>query len=158
TATVVAQAPGGGTPQGMVSFLSGENLLGEAELDGNGQASLSTTFSAPAAYAITAVYAGSDDHAGSTSDVLTQTVNRAGTSTVLEADLDQAVFGQPVTLTARVTVREPGSGIPSGTVTFRAGQVTLGTAQVDEDGVAEFSATRIPVGTVALTAVYNGDD
>lgn len=157
TATVTAQAPGGGVPVGTVSFFSDGVDLGEVLLNEEGQAELTTTFAEAGNFTITAVYAGSDDHESSTSPDLTQTVASSATTTTLDVELDEAVFGQPVLLVATVAAVPPGVGVPTGTVTFRAGNVVLGTATLTEDGTATFTAETIPVGTFALTASYDGD-
>src|SRR5262249_49260351 len=70
------------------------------------------------------------------------------TSTPLSTSTAPAVFGQPVTLTALVT---SAAGAPTGTVTFRDGTTTLGTAQVNAAGQATL-AVSLAVGNHALTA------
>lgn len=77
TATVVAVAPGAGTPTGTVSFFDGAVLLGTTALDGAGQATLSTNTLTAGAHSITATYNGAPDFAGSTSPALIQVVNAA---------------------------------------------------------------------------------
>ena len=47
-------------------------------------------------------------------------------------------FGQSVTFTATV-LAPPGTGTPTGTVTFRDGSLILGTAPLGSDGQASFS-------------------
>src|SRR6266851_9437416 len=65
---------------------------------------------------------------GSTSAVVSQTVNAANTSTVLGSSANPSVFGQSVTFTATVSDASTGStGTPTGTVTFKDGATTLGT-------------------------------
>ena len=56
------------------------------------------------------------------------------------------VFGQAVTLDATVSVVSPGTGVPTGTVTFEEGSTTLGTATLI-DGVAELSTTPSAAGS-----------
>jgi sugar lactone lactonase YvrE len=91
------------------------------------------------------------------------------TSTILNVSLTDSMFGQPVTLTATVpqpptpvVVAAPGEASPadlsgpSGTVTFKDGTTTLGTAMLS--GIsATFTTKDLVIGQHSLTAVYNGD-
>jgi len=75
TATVTANSPGTAVPTGSVTFKDGTNTLSTQILNSSGNA----TFSAPGlsrgSHSITVVYGGSSSFLGSTSPVLTQTVN-----------------------------------------------------------------------------------
>jgi hypothetical protein len=51
----------------------------------------------------------------------------------------------------------PGAGTPTGTVTFKDGNVVLGTAPVGADGTARFTTSFAAAGNHAITAVYGGD-
>ncbi|MBI4265750.1 MAG: Ig-like domain repeat protein, partial [Acidobacteria bacterium] len=76
TATITVVAPGGGVPSGVVEFYDGGTLLEigpVAVVDGSFVATFTTTL-AGGEHSISARYAGTDDHQGSTSAVLTQTV------------------------------------------------------------------------------------
>jgi hypothetical protein len=66
------------------------------------------------------------------------------------------VFGQAVTLSATVGVSRPGSGMPTGTVTFKEGPTTLGTATLSA-GVAQVTFTPSSAGTHTITITYGGD-
>jgi hypothetical protein len=119
----------GGTPTGTVNFMDGSQLLGPATLV-NGTASLSTANLSAGSQSLTAVYGGDSNFAGSTSTALSQTVNKAPTTTVASnASATFASASQPVTLSATVTGN--GAGVSEGTVTFTvfaAGHVQVGTA------------------------------
>jgi hypothetical protein len=65
-------------------------------------------------------------------------------------------YGQSATLTAIVTPTPPGSGTPTGSVTFMDGTTILGTSSLSA-GTAAWSTSILSVGTHALTAVYSGD-
>ena len=96
---------------------------------------------------------------GSTSAVVSQTVNAANTSTVLGSSANPSVFGQSVTFTATVSDASTGStGTPTGTVTFKDGATTLGTGTLSS-GVATFSTSALSVSGSphSITAVYAGD-
>jgi hypothetical protein len=65
-----------------------------------------------------------------------------------------AVYGQSVSLTASVTAK---NGSPVGTVTFKDGSTTLGTATLNASThQATLATASLAVGTHTLTAVYAG--
>ncbi len=84
------------------------------------------------------------------------TVNRAGTSTSLTGSGKASVFGQPVTFTAKVTATAPGSGTPTGMVTFKDGATILGTSSLSA-GSTTFSTTALSAASHSITATYGGD-
>ena len=61
-----------------------------------------------------------------------------------------------VKFTATVSAVAPGSGTPTGTVTFYDGTTVLGTASMRR-GIATFTISSMSVGTHSITAVYSGD-
>src|SRR5262249_48765204 len=68
TATVSVLAPGMGLPTGTVTFMDGNVVLGTASVNPfSGTARLTTSFAAAGGHAITAVYSGDTNIAGSTS-------------------------------------------------------------------------------------------
>jgi hypothetical protein len=75
------------------------------------------------------------------------------TTTVLTESLSSSAVGQSVTLTAKVATK---SGKPTGTVTFRSGSTTVGTASLNSSQSATVAVTTLAVGTDALTATYGG--
>src|SRR5207244_1906407 len=107
-------------------------------------------------HSITASYSGDSNFNGSTSAVLTQTVNKANTTTTVASSANPSVFGQSVTFTATVAVVSPGAGSPSGSVTFLDGATTLGTGTLS-GGTATFATSALAVGSHSITASYGGD-
>jgi len=87
------------------------------------------------------------------------TVSKGGTATALVASTNFLVYGQNLTLTATVSAVAPASGVATGTVTFKNGTVTLGTAVLNAAGQATFSTNKISAATTndTLSAVYAGD-
>jgi hypothetical protein len=75
------------------------------------------------------------------------------TSTSLASSANPSVFGQTVVFTATVS---GAASIPIGSVTFKDGGTTLGTAALNAGGVATFSTGGLAVGTHSLTAAYSG--
>lgn len=76
----------------------------------------------------------------------------------LEAAPEALSAGEPVVLTASVSVLGSAAGAPSGTVTFRSGQRVLGSAPLAGPGVARLGGLALPPGLHALVATYGGDD
>jgi uncharacterized repeat protein (TIGR03803 family) len=154
TATVKAVAPGSGTPAGSVTFLDGTTILGTAILSG-GKAAFKTSALAVGGHAITVIYAGGSTFLGSTSSKLTQTVNQDASTTSVSSSVNPAVTGQSVTFTAIVKAVSPGSGTPTGTVTFLVGGTPVDTVTVSA-GKATFK-TSLSVGIYSITVSYSGD-
>ena len=146
TATV---ASSGGMPTGPVTFKDGSTMLGTGTLKA-GAATLTTSTLAVGSHSITGVYGGSKNFASSTSPILTQVVNQAGTSTAVTSSQDPSTFGQSLTFTATVT---SSGGIPTGTVTFKDSSATLGTATLG-GGQATISTSTLSIGSHPITAVY----
>ena len=90
------------------------------------------------------------------SAVLTQTVNQDSTTTKVTSSANPSVYGQSVTFTATVKAASPGSGTPTGTVTFYDGSTNLGSGTLS-GGTATLPTTFFVVGSHSITAVYSGD-
>jgi Big-like domain-containing protein len=150
TATIVAV----GSPTGTVTFNDGATVLGTATVV-NKVASLTTSSLAIGTHSITATYSGDATFAGSSSNAVSQVVNKATTTLTLGGSPNPSALGQVVTLAASVTAA-PGAGIPTGTVTFFDGGTTLGTATVSS-GLASLSTSSLTVGSHLITASYGGD-
>src|SRR5262249_18952362 len=117
-----------------------------------------TSFSFVGTNTITAVYSGDSNFSASTSAAITQTVNKDNTSTTVTSSVNPSVFGQAVTFTAAVSVTSPGSGSPSGSVTFFDGAAPLGTAALDASSKATLSVSSLAVGNHSITVSYGGDN
>ncbi|MFC0598251.1 Ig-like domain repeat protein [Streptomyces palmae] len=74
-------------------------------------------------------------------------------TTTLTASPTTAGLGEPVTLTARVTCT---TGTPTGEVVFSSDDTVLGTAELDDEGVATLVTEDLDVGTHQITAHYEG--
>jgi hypothetical protein len=107
------------------------------------------------AYTIGAVYSG-DATFGGSSGSLTQTVGKVDTTTNMTSSLNPSFLGQAVTFSATVASVSPGSGTPTGTVTFLDGATTLGTATLS-GGTATFSTKALSAASHSITAAYGGD-
>lgn len=162
-ATVSVVAPGAGDPHGKVTFKEGSTILGTgtlADVQGAMTATFTTTALGIGAHSITAVYGGDGTDLPSTSEPLALLVDRDRTKTSLLVSVAAPVFGQAEVFTATVAVLSPGSGTPTGKVTFKDGTTVLGTgslALVKGIPTATFTTSSLAVGTHPITAVYGGD-
>ncbi|MGA2620989.1 MAG: Ig-like domain repeat protein [Thermoguttaceae bacterium] len=164
TATVSPVSPGAGTPTGTVSFYNGSaiaaDLLDTETLSGGTATSVPTFSLAMGSHTITAVYSGDANYAGSTGTT-PQTVNQANTSVQLTSSASLSVFCQAVTFTATVSPVSPGTGTPTGTVSFYDGSA-IAAHLLDVETLSGGTATSIPISTLpvgahTITAVYSGD-
>jgi hypothetical protein len=153
TATV-SPASGSGTPTGTVTLQDNGATLGTSLLSG-GSATFVTTSLGVGTHAITVFYSGDAFFTGSGSGVLSQTIKKDGTNSAVVSSTNPSVFGQNVNFTATVNAKLPGSGTPTGTVTFLDGASTLGTASLSS-GKATLKA-KLAVGTHNITISYGGD-
>ena len=160
TATVAAVSPGSGTPTGTVTFDDGTTSIGTAATLTAGVATFttSTLTASGSPYSITAVYSGDTNFTTSTSSAVSQVVNQASTTTALTSGTNPSVSGQSVTFTATVAAVSPGSGTPTGTVTFDDGTTPIGTVTLSS-GVATFTTSSSDGrgSPYSITAVYSGD-
>jgi len=142
--------PGG--PTGTVTFYDGATQIASAPLiAAAGLATAGTSSLTAGTHTLTASYSGDSAWAASTSNTVSQVVNRVTTTTSLQAVPGSSTAGQNVTLTATVS---PSSA--TGTVTFLDGSSTIGTANLSA-GTAAFSISTLAGGNHSLTASYGGD-
>ncbi|MFE5118958.1 Ig-like domain repeat protein [Streptomyces sp. NPDC056669] len=160
TATVVPVAPGAGVPTGTVTFSFGDGTPTVTTPLSGGLASVSHSFTGAAGgpYTVTATYNGDAGFTSSTGTNV-QTVNRAATTTAVTSSPDPSVTGQTVTLTATVSPLAPGSGTPTGTVTFIPGDGTPAIIATLSGGTATatHAYTSAAGSPFAVSATYNGD-
>jgi hypothetical protein len=154
TASVSAKSPGSGTPTGTVTFTWGSTTLGSGTLSNGTVTITATTPLTVGTDTIKAAYSGDGNFKTSTGTT-SQTVNQAATTTALVSSVNASVFGQSVTFTATVSANAPGSGTPTGSVTFRDGSTTLGTVTLS-GGVASYTTAKLATTSHAITATYNG--
>ena len=114
-------------------------------------------------HSITAVYSGDANYATSTSNPITQVVNRASSSVALDTSGSPIAYGKLVTFTATIgPLASTGTVVLSdatGTVTFKDGGVDItgcGSKAVTV-GSAMCATSNLSVGSHSITAVYSGD-
>lgn len=152
-ATVKAVAPGGGTPQGTVSFREGETLLATVPLT-SGSAKYSLKSVPPGTHAITATYSGEANYAAS-EDAIEQVVSKAATELTLTSSKNPAPKGSSGSIKATVKTLSPGGGAPSGTITFKEGETMLAVIPV-AGNTATYPLKSLSPGTHEITASYGG--
>jgi hypothetical protein len=158
-AEVAVVNPGTGNPDGAIRFVVDGATVDIVDLT-DGAAELSLTGLAVGDHSVKAVFlTGDANFATSTSETLTQSVNKAATKTTVTSSSSPSVYGQPVTFTATVSVVAPGAGSPTGTITFTDGTRTLGTVHIDSttDEKAQIQVSDLAVGQHAVVATYDGD-
>ena len=87
---------------------------------------------------------------------VTVTCGPSATTTSVSSSQNPSVEGGRVTFTATVVATASGADTPGGTVTFKDGSDTLGTAPLDGGGKAELATSDLGAGDHAISAVYGG--
>ena len=141
-------------PTGKVTFTDGKTTLGTATLNASGVATFSTSSLAVAGHTISASYPGDAKFSGSTAG-MTETVKQDATTITITPSPNPSVFGQALTFSVIVAAAAPGSGTPTGTVTFTDGGTTLGTATLNK-GTASLNISTLIAGSHTISVVYSG--
>ena len=142
-------------PTGSVAFYDGATYLGTAPVV-QGNASYTIASLAVGSHSITAAYSGNSDSCGIPSNAITQIVTQDSVNVALNSSLNPSYFSEAVTFSVAITAASPGSGTPSGTVTFYDGATPIDT-QTLSGGDATFSTSSLSVGSHQITAIYSGD-
>lgn len=143
-----------GTPTGSVVFSAMGKPLATAPLDANGRASATVTSLGAGTYPITANYTADTRFQPSSSSAIQELVVSANSTMTLASSANPAFAGQSVSFAATVRAAQ-GAAVPTGTVTFADGGITIGTVML-VNGVAVFSTAQLGLGTHAIGARYNG--
>jgi large repetitive protein len=153
SATVTGIGP---TPTGTVNFLAnGTIALGTGTLDASGKTTVTYSKLPAGSYQITAVYAGDTDSATSTSAAIAEVVGLLPTITDLSFASTTGANSQSI-LVSTVQNNNVTGPAPTGTVTFKNGTTTVGTAALNNDGVATLTP-NLGGGTYNIIAYYPGD-
>ncbi|MGW5449400.1 beta strand repeat-containing protein [Streptomyces asiaticus] len=153
----------GTPPWGDVTFvIAGGPTIGPVTLTptgvDSGTASVTDSTLSVGSHLVTANFVNSSDPLDNSSGTTIQQVNQAATTTTVTFVPPAPVCGETVTLTAHVAAASPGSGTPTGTVTFiiSADGPTV-TGFLDGSGNASVTVPALSVGTHQVAAFYNGD-
>jgi hypothetical protein len=156
--TSIGPVPTGGTVTFYLDYgTSAAKSLGSAALS-KGVAMLTSKAILAGSHTITAVFAGTANFLGSTSNVVSQAVSAANTAVTLgstPASGSTVTYGSPVTLAASVT--DGGTGlVPTGMVEFLDETTMLGIVSLNGQGTATFTTRSLARGSHGITAVYLG--
>ena len=161
--SVSVNPPAAGVPTGTMSFFAnpGNIALGTGTLSG-GSTSITVSMQLlPGNYSVFSVYNGDGNDNTSTSVTAPMQVNKNGTNgSLTTTPVGNAALNQAVTLTATFVPQSAGQGFPSGTVAFTdttGGVIALGTATLNNQGIATLTTTAILPGLRTLTATWAGD-
>ncbi len=156
TATVGSSADA--CKAGTVTFKDGTTTLGTSPTNSSGVATFTTSALTTGTHSVTASYAPTDgtNCAGSASTGVLQVVNKASTSTGLASSVNPSTFAQNVTFTA--TVSSSAAACKAGTVTFKDGTTSLGTASTDAATGVATKTTAFSAGTHSITASFLPSD
>jgi hypothetical protein len=161
TASVSAVAPAAGEPTGTAQLVVDGSSVGDpVPLTGGTAVFPALTTLGAGAHTIGATYSGDGDFKASSGST-TQNVAPADTATTLTVAPSPAREEQDVTLTATVAAVAPGSGTPTGSVTFYDGGTAIGAGALSSgpDGtLATLTISTLAAGSHSLSADYVGDD
>lgn len=146
-------------PTGTVTFKEGSTVLGTGTLSSG-----TATWTAPnlevGAHSITAHYSGSLTHDANSSSSIPVGVNLIPTSstlTVIGATGAASTYGTSLTLTASLVNTNGSSITPGGTVTFKDGLATLGTATLNSGTAEWILPDLLSTGPHSFKTEYSGD-
>ena len=148
TATVTSS---GGTPTGSIAFDDGGSSLATVTL-ANGVATFTTSSLAIGSHTIHATYTPDSSFAPSSAS-LTQTIHVAAPTITVSSSPNPSSYLQQVTLSVTVAAS---NGTPTGSVTFRDGNTTLGNAQLT-NGQASVTTSSLATGAHSIVVDYSGD-
>ena len=158
--TVSPDTAGGLAPGGTVTLSLAAGSPGGAEALGTfpvtgGSATIPVALHDLGTLQVEAVYNGDGNYAPSDSTDVSQTVVQDGSSAAVTTSGSPSALDVPVVLTARVNALAPGSGTPTGQVTFMDGTSPLGTKTLT-GGTATLTTT-FAGGGHSITVMYGGD-
>jgi hypothetical protein len=157
TATISSSATG---ETGTVQFAVDGSPVGTGSPVIGGQASYQTSSLSLGSHSVTAMYEGDDNFVGSsTLSPLSQVVDQDGTNTAIVSNDNPGSVGETITYTATVSAASPGSGTPTGTISFSDGGNPIATCQglSLSSGQAQCSQVYSDNASHSITTSYGGD-
>jgi uncharacterized protein (TIGR03437 family) len=142
-------------PTGKVDFLEGSTARGSAPLV-NGVATAVLPVLEPGTHQITAVYSGDAYWDSIGSNTVSVTVAKAATAVEISAASGSAGHGE-MPLTANLVVKQPGAGVPTGTVLFVEAVTNQVLATAPLAGGIATATVPADIGSTTVIAVYGGD-
>jgi hypothetical protein len=150
--TFTATLPSGAT--GMVTFKDGASVLGSGTISGS-SATFTTSALSVSSHSITAVYGGDSNYTGSSSPLLSQTVNKGTAAISGTSTLNPSAFGDSVTFNFMLTGV---NGVtPSGSVALTNNGLPLSTIALDATGKGSYTISTLNAASHQIKATYGGD-
>jgi uncharacterized protein len=146
-------------PTGTVEFATAQATIATAPLIGTGNArsaQISTANLPVGTTTVFARYSGDANNGPRISAPVAQVVNAGVTTTAISVNPNPPIPGQPLLISAAVTVAAPAVGPATGTVTFFDGTTILGTATL-VNGAATFNVASVPLGNRSYRVRYDGN-
>jgi hypothetical protein len=154
--TVGVSGTGAHAPTGTIDFVDGDTDLGAVALDADGIATLTTTTLAVGGPRnITATYLGDGNYSSTAASPFSITVTRGTVATSIPSAVPAPALAER-SVTLRTVLSGSGVADPTGTVTFKEGDVVLGNVPVS-GGSASLAVVLDTPGTHSITATYCGD-
>jgi len=149
TFTVNASAADGSVPTPITLTDTTSNTpLATLTPNASGVATFTTSTLSLGNHAIQAAYAGTASYAASSTTITQNVIDPNATTTTLTSSLNPSTYGQPVTFTATVT---SASGTPTGSISFSADGISLGTAPLSASGIAQFTTSALTANDLGTT-------
>lgn len=151
--TVAATTPAAalGIPLGSVSLKKGAVVVATTTRTTSGAWTFTPVGLGVGTHSLTAQYDGDARFQASISGSVNVTITQATGALNLASSLNPSLVGDSVTFTATL------SPVTAGSVTFKNGASTLGTATLDSTGVATFTTSALAAGAHSITAVFAGN-
>ena len=141
-------------PTGTVTLMDGPTALQTLPVDNSGSVAFTASSLLAGAHQVAANYGGDGDNQPASSVWITIGVKRP--TTVVTTSAQSPTFASDsVQLTA--TVSDGKGGHPTGTVIFKDGAATIGSAALDITGTATLDSGALTVGSHGILASYSGD-
>jgi hypothetical protein len=159
TAQVAPVSSSAVQPTGLVTFLLDGNQFRTVALDPTTRlASFNTTSIPFGEHTLTAIYSGDANFQGSQASLSSPVVvSVAGTQSTFTPQAARNIHGQfAINLVANVVVTPPGSGTPTGTVTFFRDGRPMRTVAL-KNGTAIFQQAPVRLAFRYIYVYYNGD-
>ena len=152
--TATVKDAGAAPVTGAVSFSDGATVIGTAQVDASGHATLTLLNLVVGTHSIVANYPGDGANFNSSSTVYTENVELRPTTTTVTGSSTNPANPQQLTLIA--VVAGQGSKAPTGTVSFTSGNLTLGVGSIGPTGVAAVTVL-FETASQQIVASYSGD-
>jgi len=154
----VTDSSGSPISQGTVNFMDDWSAIQQSPLNESGIATVTTSSLSLGPRWLVGSFSGNTADQPNISATAEVVVNGFSTSTTITFSPNPGQYGQPETLTATVTLAPGnplGTGAPTGTVAFWVSGSLLATVPLNGSGVATYTTSSLPAGTVYIQAIYS---